>query len=361
MACRWPRSTASFPAARWIPASICRPSSWPCSSAGASATCSRSRCVPARARPRWVFYEGPPTANGPPGIHHVLSRVFKDIYPRYKTMRGHRVERKGGWDCHGLPVEIAVEQELGIGTKAEIEAYGIAEFNARCRAAVFTYLEDWDRLTERIGFWLDLEHAYRTLDGDYIESVWWALAQIHGKGLLYEGHKVVPYCPRCGTALSSHEVALGYRDVEDPSVYVRLPVRATADARCPSRCRRATSCSCGRRRRGRSSRNAAVAVDAELDLRAGASRRGVGVRARRGARGARARRETPRCWTGSPGRRSPGRRTSRRSPSSRVTSTVRAGTRCCSPTSSRPATAPASCTRRSPSARTTSASASATA
>ena len=176
--------------------------------------------------PAWVFYEGPPTANGPPGIHHVLSRVFKDIYPRYKTMRGHRVERKGGWDCHGLPVEIAVEQELGIGTKAEIEAYGIAEFNARCRSAVFTYLEDWNRLTERIGFWLDLEHAYRTLDTDYIESVWWALAQIDEKGLLYEGHKVVPYCPRCGTALSSHEVALGYRDVEDPSVYVRLPRRA---------------------------------------------------------------------------------------------------------------------------------------
>ncbi len=184
--------------------------------------------------PAWVFYEGPPTANGPPGIHHVLSRVFKDIYPRYKTMRGHRVERKGGWDCHGLPVEIAVEQELGIGTKAEIEAYGIAEFNARCRAAVFTFLEDWDRLTERIGFWLDLEHAYRTLDRDYVESVWWALARIHGKGLLYEGHKVVPYCPRCGTALSSHEVALGYRDVEDPSVYVRLPVRATADAPLPA-------------------------------------------------------------------------------------------------------------------------------
>jgi len=179
--------------------------------------------------PAWVFYEGPPTANGPPGIHHVLSRVFKDIYPRYKTMRGHQVQRKGGWDCHGLPVEIAVEQELGIGTKAEIEAYGIAEFNARCRAAVFTYLEDWDRLTERIGFWLDLEHAYRTLDADYIESVWWALAQINEKGLLYEGYKVVPYCPRCGTALSSHEVAQGYRDVEDPSVYVRLPVRSGRD------------------------------------------------------------------------------------------------------------------------------------
>ncbi|HEV3069823.1 MAG TPA: isoleucine--tRNA ligase [Solirubrobacteraceae bacterium] len=172
----------------------------------------------------WVFYEGPPTANGPPGSHHVLSRVFKDIYPRYKTMRGFHVQRKGGWDCHGLPVEIGVEQELGIGSKAEIEEYGIAKFNARCRESVWAYLEEWNRLTERIGFWIDLEHAYRTLDPDYIESVWWALAQIHAKGLLYEGHKVVPYCPRCGTALSSHEVALGYRDVVDPSVYVRLPV-----------------------------------------------------------------------------------------------------------------------------------------
>jgi isoleucyl-tRNA synthetase len=178
--------------------------------------------------PQWVFYEGPPTANGPPAAHHVLSRVFKDLYPRYKTMRGFRVERKGGWDCHGLPVEIAVEQELGIGSKEEIESYGIAEFNARCREAVFSYLEDWNQLTERIGFWLDLEGAYRTLDPSYVESVWWALRQIHDKGLLYEGHKVVPYCPRCGTALSSHEVALGYRDVSDPSVYVRLPVRDAA-------------------------------------------------------------------------------------------------------------------------------------
>jgi isoleucyl-tRNA synthetase len=172
----------------------------------------------------WVFYEGPPTANGRPGSHHVLSRVFKDIYPRYKTMRGYRVERKGGWDCHGLPVEIGVEQELGISSKAEIEQYGIERFNAKCRESVFTYLQEWDRLTERIGFWVDLEHAYRTLDEDYIESVWWALAEIDRKGLLYEGHKVVPYCPRCGTALSSHEVALGYKDVVDPSVYVRLPI-----------------------------------------------------------------------------------------------------------------------------------------
>jgi isoleucyl-tRNA synthetase len=174
--------------------------------------------------PPWVFWEGPPTANGPPGVHHVLSRAFKDIFPRFRTMRGFYVERRGGWDCHGLPVEIAVEQQLGITSKEQIEAYGIAEFNRRCRESVFAFLEDWNALTERIGFWLDLDHAYRTLDPDYIESVWWALKAIHDDGRLYEGHKVVPYCPRCGTALSSHEVALGYKDVEDPSVYVRLPV-----------------------------------------------------------------------------------------------------------------------------------------
>jgi|HubBroStandDraft_3_1064219.scaffolds.fasta_scaffold00170_11 isoleucyl-tRNA synthetase len=177
---------------------------------------------------QWVFYEGPPTANGRPGAHHVLSRVFKDIYPRYKTMRGYRVERKGGWDCHGLPVEIAVEQKLGITSKTEIEdperGIGIERFNEECRRSVWEYLEEWNRLTERIGFWVDLEGAYRTLDETYIESVWWALAEIDRKGLLYEGHKVVPYCYRCGTALSSHEVALGYRDVVDASVYVRLPI-----------------------------------------------------------------------------------------------------------------------------------------
>jgi isoleucyl-tRNA synthetase len=173
---------------------------------------------------QWVFYEGPPTANGPPGSHHVLSRVFKDIYPRFQTMRGYLVERKGGWDCHGLPVEIAVEEQLGIHHKSEIEDYGIAEFNAKCRESVFAYLEEWNRLTERIGFWLDLDHPYRTLDESYIESVWWALAQIHDRGLLYEGDKVVPYCPRCETTLSSHEVALGYRDIVEQSVYVKLPV-----------------------------------------------------------------------------------------------------------------------------------------
>ena len=173
---------------------------------------------------RWVFYEGPPTANGRPGSHHVLARVFKDIYPRFKTMRGYLVERKGGWDCHGLPVEIGVEKELGISSKEEIEAYGIAEFNEKCRDSVFTYLEEWNALTERIGFWIDLDDAYRTLDAGYVESVWWALKQIHNKNLLYQGSRVVPYCPRCGTALSSHEVAQGYKDVVDASVYVRFPV-----------------------------------------------------------------------------------------------------------------------------------------
>ncbi|HUB75396.1 MAG TPA: isoleucine--tRNA ligase [Solirubrobacteraceae bacterium] len=176
------------------------------------------------AAPQWVFYEGPPTANGPPGSHHVLSRVFKDIYPRFQTMRGYRVERKGGWDCHGLPVEIAVEEQLGIRHKSEIERYGIAAFNAKCRESVFAFLEEWDRLTERIGFWIDLDDAYRTLDETYIESVWWALARIDARGLLYDGHKVVPYCPRCETTLSSHEVAQGYRDVVDPSVYLQLRV-----------------------------------------------------------------------------------------------------------------------------------------
>jgi isoleucyl-tRNA synthetase len=178
---------------------------------------------------QWVFYEGPPTANGPPGSHHVLSRVFKDIYPRFQTMRGFRVERKGGWDCHGLPVEIAVEKQLGIHHKAEIEEYGIAEFNAKCRESVFTFLEEWNRLTERIGFWLDLEHAYRTLDETYIESVWWALQQIAERDLLYEGNKVVPYCPRCETTLSSHEVAQGYRDVVDPSVFLQLPIAGAGE------------------------------------------------------------------------------------------------------------------------------------
>jgi isoleucyl-tRNA synthetase len=172
----------------------------------------------------WSFYEGPPTANGRPGSHHVLSRVFKDVYPRYRTMRGYRVPRKAGWDCHGLPVELEVERQLGISSKQEIEEYGIAEFNQRCRESVFEYVEEWNRLTERIGFWIDLDDPYVTLENEYIESVWWSLRKLWDDGRLYEGHKVVPYCPRCGTALSSHEVALGYEDVEDPSIYVRFPL-----------------------------------------------------------------------------------------------------------------------------------------
>src|SRR4051794_22992159 len=180
----------------------------------------------------WVFYEGPPTANGLPGVHHVLARVFKDIFPRYKTMRGYRVERKGGWDCHGLPVEIAVEKELGFHGKQDIEDYGIAEFNAKCRESVFRHVAEWNRLTERIGFWVDLDDAYRTLDASYVESVWWALKTLHDQDLLFEGHKVVPYCARCGTSLSSHELGQpgAYRDVEDPSVYVRFPVVEPAGA-----------------------------------------------------------------------------------------------------------------------------------
>ena len=179
-----------------------------------------------RDAPRWGFYEGPPTANGPPGIHHVLSRVFKDIFPRYRTMCGAFVERKGGWDCHGLPVELALEAELGFTSKDDIERFGIAEFNARCREKVLSHVEDWNRLTERIGFWIDLDDAYRTLDPDYVESVWWALKTIHDRGLLYEKLKVVPYCPRDQVTLSSHELGQPdvYRDVVDPSVYVRLPV-----------------------------------------------------------------------------------------------------------------------------------------
>ena len=172
----------------------------------------------------WSFYEGPPTANGRPGSHHVLARVFKDVYPRYKAMCGYRVPRKAGWDCHGLPVELEVEKQLGISSKQEIEEFGIAEFNERCRESVFEYVGEWNKLTERIAFWVDLDDPYVTLKDDYIESVWWSLRRLYDDDRLYEGHKVVPYCPRCGTALSSHEVALGYEDVEDPSIYVRFPL-----------------------------------------------------------------------------------------------------------------------------------------
>src|ERR1700758_2055831 len=174
----------------------------------------------------WGFYEGPPTANGSPGSHHVLARGFTDIFPRYRTMCGFKVERKGGWDCHGLPVELAVEEELGFKSKDDIERFGIAEFNARCREMGLSHVRDWNRLTERMGFWIDLEDAYKTLDPSYVESVWWALKTIHDKGLLYEKLKVVPYCPKDQTTLSSHELGQPdvYRDVLDPSIYVRFPV-----------------------------------------------------------------------------------------------------------------------------------------
>ncbi|MGH2728363.1 MAG: isoleucine--tRNA ligase, partial [Actinomycetota bacterium] len=172
----------------------------------------------------WSFYEGPPTANGLPGSHHVFSRVFKDIYPRYKTMRGFAVPRRGGWDCHGLPVELEVEKELGLTSKRDIEAYGIEKFNARCRESVLRYVADFERLTERIAYWTDISDAYKTMDNEYVESVWWSLKKIYDQGLLYEDFKVVPYCPRCGTPLSDHEVAQGYSTVTDPSVYVRFPL-----------------------------------------------------------------------------------------------------------------------------------------
>ncbi|MBE9469805.1 MAG: isoleucine--tRNA ligase [Chloroflexi bacterium] len=173
----------------------------------------------------YTFYEGPPTANGSPGIHHVLSRLFKDVICRYKTMKGYHVPRKAGWDTHGLPVELEVESALGISSKAQIEKYGIARFNQLCRESVFRYIKEWEDLTERTGCWLDMEHPYTTLDNDYIESCWWALKRIWDKDWVYQGYKVTPHCPRCGTSLSSHEVALGYRDdTEDPSVYVKFSV-----------------------------------------------------------------------------------------------------------------------------------------
>jgi isoleucyl-tRNA synthetase len=174
--------------------------------------------------PEYVFYEGPPTANGKPGVHHVLARAFKDMFPRYKIMRGYHVSRRGGWDTHGLPVEIEVEKQLGINNKHQIEEFGIDKFNELCRKSVFTYIQDWERLTDRIAFWVDLEDAYVTYTNDYIESVWWILKNFWEKDLLYKGYKVVPYCPRCGTPLADHEVALGYEETSDPSVYVRMPL-----------------------------------------------------------------------------------------------------------------------------------------
>jgi len=174
---------------------------------------------------KFVFVEGPPTANGLPHPGHILTRVVKDLVLRYKTMQGFYVQRKAGWDTHGLPVEIEVEKELGINTKPEIERYGIENFNQKCKASVFKYEREWVNATKRVGFWIDMDDPYITFENDYIESVWWSLKEIWNKGLLYKGHKVVPFCPRCETTLSSHEVAQGYKDVEEPSVYVKFKAR----------------------------------------------------------------------------------------------------------------------------------------
>ncbi|MDQ3761702.1 MAG: isoleucine--tRNA ligase [Actinomycetota bacterium] len=170
------------------------------------------------------FYDGPPTANGRPGVHHVEARVFKDVFPRYRTMKGDFVPRKAGWDCHGIPVELEVERELGINRKPQIEEYGVAAFNARCRESVMRYVSEFEELTERIGYWVDTGDAYWTMSDEYVESVWWSLKTLYERGFLYQDQRVVPYCPRCGTALSDHEVAQGYQETDDPSIFVRFPL-----------------------------------------------------------------------------------------------------------------------------------------
>src|SRR5947207_10409448 len=178
-------------------------------------------------RPRFVFYEGPPTANGKPATHHILARAFKDLFGRYKTMKGFYVERKAGWDCHGLPVEIEVEKKLNISGKFEIEnEIGVERFNELCRQSVYEYVDDWRVFSERMAFWQDYDNAYWTLTSDYMQSVWWALSEMWKQNLVYRGFRVAPYCSRCATPLSSHELALGYRDnVPDPSVYIRFRLK----------------------------------------------------------------------------------------------------------------------------------------
>jgi isoleucyl-tRNA synthetase len=194
-----------------------------------------ARALEARSgAPNFVFFEGPPTANGRPGIHHVFSRTIKDLFCRYRAMKGYRVARKAGWDTHGLPVEIEVEKQLGISGKQQIEALGVAEFNRLCRESVFKYRSDWEKLSARMGYWLDYEHPYVTFHNDYVESVWWALKTLFDKNLLYRGHKILPYCSRCGTALSSHELSLGYRQDEDPSIYVALDLVEEPSERDPA-------------------------------------------------------------------------------------------------------------------------------
>ena len=178
--------------------------------------------------PSYVLYDGPPTANASPGIHHVLARVFKDVFPRYKTMKGYYAPRRAGWDTHGLPVELEVERELGLKSKREIEEYGIAEFNSRCRKNVLKYVKDWEKLTDRIGFWIDMKHPYVTFDNGYIETCWWIIKSLWDKGLIYQSYRVTPHCPRCGTSLSSHEVALGYDEADDPSIYIKFKIKPSS-------------------------------------------------------------------------------------------------------------------------------------
>lgn len=180
----------------------------------------------------FMLYEGPPTVNASPGIHHVLARVFKDVFPRYKAMKGYYAPRKAGWDTHGLPVELEVEEEMGFSAKPDIERYGVEQFNQRCRESVSQHIREWEKLTRRIGFWIDLEHPYVTFDNEYIETCWWMLRQLWDQGLIYQGYKVTPYCPRCGTSLSSHEVALGYKDdTPDPSIYIKFKLASRSPAR----------------------------------------------------------------------------------------------------------------------------------
>jgi isoleucyl-tRNA synthetase len=176
-----------------------------------------------RDKPLFTLYEGPPTANSSPGIHFTMPRILKDIIPRYKAMKGYYTPRIGGWDTHGLPVELEIEKKLGFSGKTQIEEYGIEKFNALCRQSVLGYIKEFEEVTERIAFWVDLEHAYLTMNNSYIETVWWAIKQMWDKGLVYQGYRVTPHCPRCGTSLSSHEVAQGYQDnTEDPSVYIKF-------------------------------------------------------------------------------------------------------------------------------------------
>ena len=187
----------------------------------------RRAAVEREGAPRFTLYDGPPTANGSPGIHHVLARIFKDVICRYRTMKGYQVWRKGGWDTHGLPVELGIEQELGLSSKREIEEYGIEAFNLKCRESVFRYVKEWETMTDRIGFWVDMDAPYVTLENDYIETGWWILKSLWDSGLLYQGMRGTPHCPRCVTSLSSHELALGYQeDTPDPSVFVKFRIES---------------------------------------------------------------------------------------------------------------------------------------